>query len=58
MRHSEDDVVHKVPHKMKAHKQNQLKISVLVNFKILYRIRHNKMVREPNVSPHKADNKR
>ena len=30
MRHSEDDAVHKIPHKMKTHWQNQLKFSVLV----------------------------
>ena len=33
MGHSEDDVVHKIPHKMKTHRQNQLKISVLVEVK-------------------------
>ena len=38
MGHSEDDAVHKIPQKMKMHWQNQLKISVLVWFKILYRI--------------------
>ena len=30
MGHSEDDAVHKIPHKMKTHWQNQLKISVLI----------------------------
>ena len=30
MGHSEDDAVHKIPHKMKMHWQNQLKFSVLV----------------------------
>ena len=29
-----DDTIHKIPHKMKTHWQNQLKISVLVYFKI------------------------
>ena len=28
MGHSEDDAVNKIPHKMKMHWQNQLKISV------------------------------
>ena len=43
MGHSEDDAVHKIHHKMKTHWQNQLKISVLVWFKILYRIRFKKI---------------
>ena len=30
MGHSGDDAVHKIPHKMKTHWQNQLKILVLV----------------------------
>ena len=30
MGHSEDDAVHKIPHKMKMHRQDRLKISVLV----------------------------
>ena len=30
MEHSEDDAVHKIPHKRKMHWQNQLKILVLV----------------------------
>ena len=30
MGHSEDDAVHKIPHKMKTHWQNKLKFSVLV----------------------------
>ena len=30
MGHSEDDAVHKIPHKMEMHWQNQLKILVLV----------------------------
>ena len=34
MGHSEDDAVHKIPHKTKMHWQNRLKISVLVKFKI------------------------
>ena len=38
MRHSEDDAVHKIPHKMKMHWQNQMKYLALVYFKILYRI--------------------
>ena len=42
MGHSENDAVHKIPHKMKTHWQNQLKISVLVSFKILYGIRYKK----------------
>ena len=33
MEHSEDDTVHKIPHKMITHWQNQLKISVLFNLK-------------------------
>ena len=37
--HTENDIVHKIPHKMKMQWQNQLEISVLVQFKILYRIR-------------------
>ena len=40
MGHSEDDAVHKIPHKMKTHWQNQIKISVLVQLKILCRIRY------------------
>ena len=40
MGHSEDDAVHKIPHKMTTHWQNQLKILVLVQVKILYRIRY------------------
>ena len=28
MRHSEDNAVHKIPHKMKPHWQNQMKILV------------------------------
>ena len=40
MGHFEDDAVHKIPHEMKTHRQNQLKISVLVWFIILYRIRY------------------
>ena len=40
MGHSKDDAVHKIPHYMKTHWQNQLKMSVLVSFKILYRIRY------------------
>ena len=43
MGHSEDDVVHKIPHKMKTHWQNQLKFSVLVWFTILYRTRYKKI---------------
>ena len=42
MGHSEDDAVHKIPHKMKTHWQNQLKMSALVCFKILCRIRYKK----------------
>ena len=40
MGHPEDDATHKIPHKMKTHWQNQLNVSVLVYFKILYRIRY------------------
>ena len=43
MGHSGDDAVHKIPHKMKTHWQNQLKISVLVLFKILCGIRYKKI---------------
>ena len=43
MGHSEDDAVHKIPHKMKTHWQNQLKILVLTKFNILYRIRYKKI---------------
>ena len=43
MGYSKDDAVHKIPHKMKTHRQNQLKISVLVYFKILCRIRYKKI---------------
>ena len=43
MGHSEDDVFHKIPHQMITHQQNQLKFSVLVKFKILYRIRYKKI---------------
>ena len=43
MGHSEDDAVHKIPHKLKTHWQNQLKILVLVWFKVLYGIRHKKI---------------
>ena len=43
MGHSEDDVVHKIPHKMKTLWQNQLKFSVLVWFTILYRTRYKKI---------------
>ena len=38
MGHSGDDAVHKIPYKMKTHWQNHLKISVLLQFKILQRI--------------------
>ena len=34
MGHSEDDAVHKIPHKMKTHWQNQLVISVLILFNL------------------------
>ena len=37
MGHSGDDAVYKIPHKMKMYWQNQLKILVLVSFKIFYR---------------------
>ena len=40
MGHSGDDVNDKKPHKMKTHWPNQLKISVLVYFKVLYRTRY------------------
>ena len=42
MGHSEDDIVHKIPKKKKwrPNWQNQLKILVLVKFKILQRIRY------------------
>ena len=43
MGHSGEDAVHKIPHKMKTHWQIQLKFSVLVQCKILYRIRYNKI---------------
>ena len=43
MGHSEDDAVHKIPHKMKTHWQNKLKFSVLVWFTILYRTRYKKI---------------
>ena len=43
MGHSEDDAVHKIPHKVKMHWQSQLKISVLIWFNILYRIRYKKI---------------
>ena len=43
MGHSEDDAVHKIPHKMKTHWQNHLKILLLITFKILYRIRYEKI---------------
>ena len=43
MGHSEDDAVHKIPHEVKTHWQNLLKISVLVQFKILHRIRYKKI---------------
>ena len=43
MGHSGDDVNHKKPHKMKTHRQIQLKISVLVYFKVLYRNRYKNM---------------
>ena len=43
MGHSEDDAVHKIPHKMKILWQNQLKILVVVSFKILYGIRYKKI---------------
>ena len=33
MGHSEDDAVHKIPHKMKTHWQNQLKFSVELDIK-------------------------
>ena len=44
MGHSEDDAVYKITHKMKTNWQNRLKISALVWFKILYRIRYEKIV--------------
>ena len=43
MEHSEDDAVHKIPQKMKTHWQNQLKLLVLVQFEIIYRIRCKKI---------------
>ena len=43
MGHSEDGVVHKIPHKMKTLWQNQLKISVLVKFEVLCGIRYKKI---------------
>ena len=45
MGHSEDDSVHKIPHKMnmKMHRQNQLKMSVLAKFISLYRIKYKKI---------------
>ena len=43
MGHSEDDAVHKMPYKMKTNWRNQLKISVLVSFKTLHRIRYKKI---------------
>ena len=43
MEYSEDDVVHKMPHKMKTHWQNLLKISVGVEFKIHNLIRYNQV---------------
>ena len=43
MGHSGGDAVHKMPHKMNTHRQNQLKFSVLVWFKILNRIRYKKI---------------
>ena len=43
MGHSEDDAVHKIPHKMKTHWQNKLKFSVLVWLTILYRYRYKKI---------------
>ena len=41
--HSEDDAVHKIPHKIQTHWQNKLKFSVLVWFTILYRTRYKKI---------------
>ena len=43
MGHSEDGAVHKIPHKMKMHQQNQLKILVLVKLIIHYGIRYKKI---------------
>ena len=43
MGHSGDDAVHKIPLKVKMHWQNQLKFLVLVEYKILYRIRYKKI---------------
>ena len=43
MGHSRDDDVHKIPHKMKTHWQNQLKSVVLVYHIVPYRIRHKKI---------------
>ena len=43
MGHSEDDIVHKIPLKMKMHQQTQPKTLVSVQFKILYRIRYKKI---------------
>ena len=43
MGHSENDAVHKIPHKMKTHWQNQLKFLVWVWFTILYRTRYKKI---------------
>ena len=40
MGHSEDDAVHKIPHKMKMHLQNEQKILILIWFNILYRSRY------------------
>ena len=43
LRHSGDDAVHIIPHKMKTHWQNQLKFSASVWFKFFYKIIYKKI---------------
>ena len=44
MGHSEDDTVHKIPHKMKTHWQNQLKILVLVKLQIFMELDNHNII--------------
>ena len=43
MGHTGDDAIHKIPYKMKTQWRNQLKISVRVQFDILYRLGYQKI---------------
>ena len=46
----EDDAVHKIPYKRQTYRQNRLKISVFVTFKILLRTRFKKIFHLSNAA--------